>query len=122
MFVTAASWKSAAQVVKAESGPLRLKVNPDSAEYRCSIDRIEGDPAPLKIEGCIKLFARPRLNAAEQLGLFAGAAAVLTPKIQFKAINQFDFLKQGGILTQRPLLQRSLKNFVVTWDFLIFIR
>jgi hypothetical protein len=38
------------------------------------------------------------------------------PKFQLKVSSQFDFLKQGGILVQNPLLQRSLKSMTFTWD------
>ena len=40
----------------------------------------------------------------------------MIPSFKMQALSQFDFLKQGGILVQSPLLQRTLKNFTFTWD------
>lgn len=65
---------------------------------------------------CEELFARPRLYGSNQQSFWTSVAAVMIPSFKMQAQSQFDFLKQGGILVQSPLLQRTLKNLTFTWD------
>jgi uncharacterized protein YodC (DUF2158 family) len=65
---------------------------------------------------CEGLFAKPRLYGSDRQSFWTGVAAVMIPSFKMQALSQFDFLKQGGVLVQSPLLQRTLKNFTFTWD------
>ena len=42
--------------------------------------------------------------------------ALFLPKIDFKILSQFDFIKQDGILVEAPFRERALNTWTVTWD------
>jgi len=43
-------------------------------------------------------------------------AAALIPKVEFKRVTQFDFVKNNGILIQAPFPERALNTWTFTWD------
>ena len=42
--------------------------------------------------------------------------ALFLPKIDFKILSQFDFIKQDGILIEAPFRERALNTWTLTWD------
>lgn len=42
--------------------------------------------------------------------------ALFLPKIDFKILSQFDFIKQDGILVEAPFRERALNTWTLTWD------
>jgi Carboxypeptidase regulatory-like domain len=42
--------------------------------------------------------------------------AALLPKVEFKILSQFDFVKYNGILIAAPFPERALKTWSFTWD------
>jgi hypothetical protein len=43
-------------------------------------------------------------------------ATVFIPKVEFKILSQFDFVKYGGVLIQAPFPERSLNTWTFSWD------
>jgi hypothetical protein len=116
LLITSANWKNAFSVLG--KGPDEVKrtiaVDTDSAEYKCFVQKqIEQE---WNLAACETAFSRPRLSPSNQQGTWVRVAAAVIPTFQLKVLSQFDFIKQGGILTETPLLQRSLKNLTFTWD------
>ena len=108
MFIMGANWSSAVSVFQGR----RLSLAPeDSLESRCFTAAPKSSLAE-----CEKEFARRRLDPAVPQGRWTALAAILIPTFEMKALSQFDFIKQGGLLTESPLLQRTLKNLTFTWD------
>lgn len=42
--------------------------------------------------------------------------AFLFPKVDFKILSQFDFIKDDGILVEPPFRERALNTWTFTWD------
>lgn len=114
LFVTSTNWKNAVSVFgKGPDGVKRaIKSSENSLENKCFLQV----PADKTLSECEAEFAKPRLDPSTKGGFWTGLAAVAIPKFQLKALSQFDFIKQGGLLTESPLLQRSLKNISFSWD------
>jgi hypothetical protein len=111
LFITGANWQNAVAALK--------DINVDEArffggDYAGCFDK--GATTSTAYKTCLTQFARPRFAAGMGQGTGTKIAAVLIPKFQFKAISQFDFVKNGGVLVAEPGLQRSLKNYSFTWD------
>src|SRR5260221_1311336 len=125
LFITSVNWKSAVSVLgKGPDGKYRYigaenlvensAKNP-SDEFKCLV-QVPTDATAIPFDKCEKQFARPRLNPSIQQNFLTSLAAIVTPTFDLKVQSQFDFIKQGGILIQSPLLHRSLKNMTFTWD------
>ena len=41
---------------------------------------------------------------------------VILPKVEFKILTQFDFIKLGGTLVEAPFPERALNTWTFTWD------
>jgi hypothetical protein len=111
LFVTGSSWKNAVAALKGITAGEDV-FGQNSDERRCFMKDPGPGVTPLSTDACIKIFSSPRLNAATARTV----ASALIPKFQFKAVDQYDFLKNGGVLVQVPGLQRSLKTYSLTWD------
>jgi hypothetical protein len=117
MFLTGSGWQTAVAALK------DAKINPsnlDAEESRCFVAK--KPPLPSETDDatqteCINAFSKPRLRGDAEAGTFTRIAATLIPKFQFKAVSQFDFIKNGGIFVAEPGLQRSLKSYTFAWDF-----
>jgi hypothetical protein len=70
----------------------------------------------MSLHDCERLLTRQRLQAAFGPSRGSEIAAVMIPTLQFKVLSQFDFIKQGGLLTENSNLQRSLKSLTLSWD------
>jgi len=111
LFVTAASWKTAVASLKG------ITVETNREETDCFMKAATAtDQSPKERQNCVNKFARPRFSASMEQGRWTRFGALLIPKFQFKAISQFDFIKNGGALVSEPGLQRSLKNYMFIWD------
>lgn len=121
LFVTGANWKSAVSALKGvnnDSGNLFS----DGSEKTCFVKNPTTASASKQDEdaawkSCASEFGTPRFGASRRAGKIAYFGALAIPKFQFKAVSQFDYLKNGGVLVAIPGLQRSLKNYSFTWDF-----
>lgn len=113
LFVTSTSWKNAVAVrAKSPDGATRTFAgNTSSDEHDCFVQA----PTANQLVKCEAEFAKPRLSSYNSSWL-GSLAAVAIPTFQLKALSQFDFIKQGGVLTESPFLQRSLKSMTFTWD------
>jgi hypothetical protein len=103
LFITGTNWKNAVAALKGITFDANV-FEENTDEARCFM-KDKADPLPL--ETCIAKFASSR---------GASAAASLVPKFQFKVADQYDYLKNGGVLIPVPGLQRSLKSYTFTWD------
>ncbi len=111
LFVTSTNWKTLNTALS------KRQIDPGTESE--GEDCIVADGPTKKrteIGACEDLFAKPRLYASNRQSFWTDVAAVMIPSFKMQALSQFDFLKQGGILVQSPLLQRTLKNFTFTWD------
>jgi hypothetical protein len=121
LFVTGANWKSAVAALKGvnnDSGSLFS----DGSETRCFVKNPPtGSTSKQDEDGawksCVSEFGTPRFGASKRAEKIAYFGALAIPKFQFKAVSQFDYLKNGGVLVAIPGLQRSLKNYSFIWDF-----
>jgi hypothetical protein len=110
LFITGANWNSAVSAMSGRNLQTTAKDSRD-LETKCF------SAAPQSsLANCEKEFARPRLNPSIPQEKWTALAAVIIPTFELKALSQFDFIKQGGVLSQNPLLQRTLKNMTFTWD------
>jgi hypothetical protein len=124
LFLTSNNWKTAISA-------LRDSTNPKTKQQMITVAKTawtkETRPACIyeksttTMADCISEFTRPNLTSrtssnAPYKARWGDFAAVVIPTFQLKVSSQFDFIKQGGILTSSPLLQRSLKNMTFTWD------
>jgi hypothetical protein len=125
LFITTADWKNAISVLALEAGKPRgrrivVNGNDGSGVKPCIQSVAPGllSDADLdfQLASCIRKFTTPSLTSALNHARWADFAAVAIPTFQLKVLSQFDFIKQGGILTSSPLLQRSLKNMTFSWD------
>jgi hypothetical protein len=116
LFINASAWKTVLASLKGI--PL------DPAFFTGGANKL-GDAAPcftkdpknsFPDEYCVKIFARPRFSASKPQGGWTVFGAGLIPKFQFKVVDQFDFIKNGGVLVPQAGLQRSLKNYSFIWD------
>jgi hypothetical protein len=117
LFITSANWKNAVSVLaegQDKSRNIKLLKN-EQADTSCIYTK-ESKESKLGLAGCVTKFTKPSLTSSLGNTGWADFAAVAIPTFQLKALSQFDFLKQGGILTESPLLQRSLKSMTFTWD------
>lgn len=115
LFTTSTSWKAAAAVLgKDPGGQMRNFGMDDTRMHQCLV-KVLSEMQTSQAQ-CLKEFARPRLDSSKYPSWLSNVAAVSIPTLQFKALSQFDFIKQGGVLTQNPELQRTLKNLTLTWD------
>jgi uncharacterized protein YodC (DUF2158 family) len=112
LFVTSANWTKVNTVLAKRQIDLG-DITPEEKNCIVADGPAKGRNA---IGECEDLFAKPRLYASNRQSFWTGVAAVMIPTFKMQALSQFDFLKQGGILVQSPLLQRTLKNFTFTWD------
>jgi hypothetical protein len=111
LFITGTNWKAAVNALKDIKVDTAKFFRDDgkSLEARCFVK----DSTPYATaEDCVKEFTKPRFTAFKKPGI----GEVLIPKFQFKVADQFDFIKNGGVLIPQPGLQRSLKNYMFTWD------
>jgi hypothetical protein len=104
LFVTAASWNTVVTKLKGIAG-----IDGDSCFMKDA-------NAPPDVKACVDAFAIPRFTAFRMQGTRARIATAFIPKFQFKVVDQFDFIRNGGVLISEPGLQRSLKNYTFTWD------
>jgi len=126
LFLTSNNWKTAVSV-------LGDSTNSKTNRRMITVASPKDHPAPetkpaciyektsATMAACINEFTRPNLTSrtssnAPYKARWGDFAAVMIPTFQLKVSSQFDFIKQGGILTSSPLLQRSLKNMTFTWD------
>jgi hypothetical protein len=115
LFTTSTSWKTAVAVLgKDPSGQTRNFGLDDSRMHQCLV-KVLSEMQTSQAQ-CLKEFAKPRLDSSKYPSWLSNVAAVAIPTLQFKSLSQFDFIKQGGVLTENPQLQRSLKNLTLTWD------
>ena len=115
LFVTGTNWQTAVASLKG----IRLDTGQFFGDDEASCFVKPKDPTAKTLstyKGCVKEFARPRLAASMEQGVWTRIGAVLIPKFQFKATSQFDYLKNGGVLISEPGLQKSLKSYTFTWD------
>jgi len=42
--------------------------------------------------------------------------SVIFPKVDFKILTQFDFVKSGGVLVEAPFPERALNTWTFSWD------
>ncbi len=111
LFITSANWKTAASAMDGTNRT--FSTDEDNLEHECFVQR---QNRTVNLRTCENEFARPRLRPSKSGGAWSNLAAVALPTFKLQVLSQFDFLKQGGILTVDPLLQRSLKNMTFTWD------
>ena len=118
LFTTSANWKSAVAVFGKgpDDKPRRFAPDDVSASKDCLFAQLNETTSLEALHGCEKLLTRQRLEASFGSSRGSEAAAILIPTLQFKVLSQFDFIKQGGLLTENPNLQRSLKTLTLSWD------
>jgi hypothetical protein len=98
LFITGANWQSVLATLKG------IKLDPSSfsdkegkEEYDCFVTGTTMKPGE-----CVNKFAAPRLDARKKSRTLALVGAELIPKFQFKVTDQFDFIKNGGVLVAEP--------------------
>ena len=121
LFLSSANWKSAASVLIPDPSKGGRKIYVGSAGSGAADDSCIVAPVPelkkdSEVAACVKQFTKPTFTSSLNHPVWADFAAVAIPKFQLKVLSQFDFIKQGGVLEENPLLQRSLKNITFTWD------
>ena len=107
LFVTATNWKSALATVDGMAIA-------DKDNCLLTASKI---PMAKDVEGCRSKFWKQRLNPSKNQGVGTWIAGVLIPKVQFQAVSQFDFIKNGGTFIPESNLQGSLKTYTLTWNF-----
>jgi hypothetical protein len=121
LFITGTSWKDAAGALKGMSNSSTLALN--GKEKRCFVKVVDNPTPPSQGQigynpaSCATYFAGARFAASLKHQNWTYLGALLIPKFQFKAVSQFDYIKNGGVLVSFPGLQRSLKNYSLIWDF-----
>jgi len=101
LFITSTNWKNAVSTLS------QRKFDEENCLTAASSSTLKE---------CEEEYAKSRLNPSTRRDSWARLATVTIPTIQLKALSQFDFIKQGGALTEDPRLQRSLKSMTFTWD------
>lgn len=121
LLINGTSWKNAADTLKTISGgkigPAMVSGNVDG--YPCFLRSRTGDGGAQErqfLAVCEKEFAAGKMNPSTLHPGWNKLAIALIPTFEFKAISQFDFIKEGGVLAANPQLQRALKNVSMTWD------
>lgn len=119
-FINGSSWKSAVGALKGMNVSV---ASPPSFENNCFVKNggtpTQDNPAQEDEtrRRCATEFGAPRFAPSIGHGKWTYFGALLIPKFQFKAVSQFDYIKNGGVLVSFPGLQRSLKNYSFTWNF-----
>jgi hypothetical protein len=139
LFITSTNWKNAASVLaqasdKSQRHIVLAKKEKDTSNEKTSKALTPKDPdyfcivptsevfsntktlSSAKMASCVKNLTKPSLTSSLNHTHWADFAAVAIPTFQLRALSQFDFLKQGGVLVANPQLQRSLKNMTISWD------
>jgi hypothetical protein len=112
LFITGSNWQSVLTALKG----VKLDVQGKDVYGKEADCFVNNSSSNFTAYDCVKEFAAPRLNPQYKSRTGMLIAAELIPKFQFKVTDQFDFIKNGGVLVAEPGLQRSLKNYTFTWD------
>lgn len=85
------------------------KLFPTATSWKGAFDEVQKVDKALALLGAsdVRLGRRPW----EQSLL-----AAIVPKVEYKVISQFDYLKYNGALIEAPFPERALNTFTFTWD------
>ncbi len=82
-------------------------------------DCFTGEPKkdywPVHPEVCVKRYGGFK-GGSRGREIFVGFLAVAVPKFTYLRQTQFDFLKNGGVLTPSPFPEPALNSYTFTWD------
>lgn len=110
LYITSSDWSKAAVAITHMKN-----LDPDST-YSSGERTCVGPNPTSRLADCERRFARPRFAPSSPQDWRARMVELIVPTVQFKAVSQFDFIKQGGVLVAEPNLERTLKTITMTWD------
>jgi hypothetical protein len=99
LLVTGSDWEAAASTLRAYA---QLSGRPE----------LLGDQSSCKTPGSKRCLRQTS-------GLSGGREwfAALIPKLQFKTVDQFDYIKAGGQYFSTELSDKTIETYTITWDF-----
>jgi hypothetical protein len=84
------------------------KIFPSVSSYRAMLDEVSRVDKGMALIG-----ARDILKKEKP---WQHRWSVIFPKVDFKILTQFDFVKLGGVLVEAPFPERTLNTWTFTWD------
>jgi hypothetical protein len=104
IFILGTNWKDAA------TGLAEVTLDPgqEPADKDCFRRGSKANDRP-DAKACTK-------NHGGSKGGLVGVLAVAVPTFKYLRQTQFDFLKNGGVLTPSPFPEPALNNYTFTWD------
>ena len=82
------------------------KLFPTATDWKATFDAVQGIDTALTLLEASDLKEEPW---KQRFGF-------LIPKVEFKVLSQFDFLKFNGVLIRSPIPDRALNTWTLTWD------
>jgi hypothetical protein len=86
------------------------KLFPTATNWKSTFDEVQKIDKALALLGAGDVIPRQRPPWKQRW------EAALIPKVDFKILSQFDFLKFEGALIQAPFPERALNTWTFTWD------
>lgn len=84
------------------------KIFPSVSSYRAMLDEVSRVDKGMAVIGASDLLKKERP--------WENRWSVIFPKVDFKILTQFDFVKLGGVLVEAPFPERALNTWTFTWD------
>lgn len=84
------------------------KIFPSVSSYRAMLDEVQ------RIDKGIALIGAKDLREGKKP--WKQRWSVIFPKVDFKMLTQFDFVKLGGELVEAPFPERAINTWTFTWD------
>lgn len=82
------------------------KLFPTATDWKATFDAVQGIDTALAVLESSDLKEEP----------WKYWFGFMVPKIEFKILSQFDFVKFNGVLIRSPIQDRALTTFTLTWD------
>jgi hypothetical protein len=77
--------------------------------------KVHGVPSGLT-DGSVMDRPTPTLRRWSGLPIMSQGAVALIPTVEFKTVDQFDFLTVGSLLVPSPHIEGSIETVTLTWD------
>jgi hypothetical protein len=118
IFILGSNWKNAAEGlagVQLENNKRGDTILPD-----CFLQHDQEKDYSLKhnVADCVKQYGGSKYGGSQgdPKERFIGVLSVAVPTFKYLRQTQFDFLKNGGVLTPAPFPESALNSYTFTWD------
>jgi hypothetical protein len=109
IFNLGSNWKDAAAALT------DVTLSTDGGDDKDPCFRKKKGYFPLHPELCVTKYGGFK-HGSERKEVFVGLLAVALPTFKYLRQTQFDFLKNGGVLTPSPFPEPALNSYTFTWD------